>query len=144
MSTHTRTRVRPVRPSDALRHANTLDDLCPRDRASAALDHLLRHSGYGAVESLSRGTGFARQTLKNYRSPGRAAFHPSSIWRIAAYYCADPIPQTSAELDEAIERGIPDADQLFDLFYSDKDRDVFTWLYENRSANFRWNSGTAA
>lgn len=132
------------RPADAFRAAaaaeNELSDACPRDRAAAALDWILKRRSHGSVEELLAPLGVSRGTIRNWRR-NSVDFSVAVVWAIAHVYAADRLPKTPDELDALMAAGpSDDVDTLFNLFYDDNDRAAFEWIHRHRPANFRWNT----
>lgn len=140
-----------ARPYDTLRAFETAlasyETLTTTDmvsRAAAALDNVIRNwKGDNPIDSLVAAIGVTRGTAYHWRTMKRHV-SPTQIYRICLFYCAPTPPADPDELDQLPAEIHDDAGQLFDLFYSENQRDAVNWLIENRPRFFDWSAHPAA
>jgi hypothetical protein len=140
------TAVTSIAPLDALRsYEAALQDYealtspAMVGRAVAAIDNVIRNwKGDNPIESLVDALGVTRGTVYHWRKMKRH-ISPAQVYRVALAYCAPDMPRTAGELDDMADLLADEAGELFNLFYSDNQRDAVNWLIEHRPANFAWN-----
>lgn len=128
-------------PSHAYRAGANLRTREARARAASALHSILKERGHGSVAELCRAIEVSTTTISNWRPAGTFHPNPDQVRQIATAYAAKlDVPAAAVagvELSVAEEERV---DDLFDLFYSDNQRDAVTWLIEHKPAYFGWNA----
>lgn len=138
-----------MRPSDAYKAEARLRSPEAQARAAAALRAVLKERGHGSIEELRQAIDVSRTTIRNWRPGGQWLPNPEQVRQVATAYAvaaASPEPMPVAPI-AGLELGDTEqelVDELFDLFYSDNDRDAATWLIVHNPAYFRCNTGVNA
>lgn len=105
-------------------------------RAAAAIDTAIR-AHKAPAETLATAIGVTRGTLYHWRRLKRH-ISPAQAHRIALAFCAPTMPTDPAELDQLPQHVHDDAATLFNLFYSDDQRDAVNWLTAHRPTDYTW------
>lgn len=136
-----------LRPSEAYKAEARLRTPEAQARAAASLRAVLKERGHGSIEELRQAIDVSRTTIRNWRPGGQWLPNPEQIWQVATAYA---VGATTPDLDSAAApiagleltaEQLELVDELFDLFYSDNDRDAATWLIVHNPAYFRCNTG---
>ena len=136
-----------ISPADAYEIVARLTAPDMRARSAHGLDNILKERRHGAIGELAKALGVSRSTIVNWRS-GDWPPNPDQIRLVCIAYVAAPDGAKVAAGDPATVEMTPElraeADDLFNRFYSDNQRDAVDWLIEHNPAYFRCGSGFAA